>query len=407
MNIIQSISNIGYNSNGPLFIFLLENFYYFCDHINIVNYDSCSEIEESDVLFYDYHQYPPLSNILENLTDEQRESLRKAKCVITDDYEYQPDHMIRELTRIDNLGIFDKNDVILVSNILDSDIRKYGIDKKCGRFKRIFGSLVYSSTDYYNKSTFDRTIISPEIDHDAVKLKKKFLCLNRARGHRVALVSFLYSNNIDENSLISLLYGRNVSEKLWKEYHYNDLLNFYKKQKNSFYGIFTESDYVSTLNRVPVILDRHDNSLDLNIIGKVSHKNNYSIDYRLFNSTHVSLISESFIKKSFLTEKTLVRIANAHPFLILSGCGSHLILEELGFKIYRNLMLNDFDNEVDDLHRFRLYCENIKMINDMDDDEFNARMVENRRMALKNRDLFLNKNIAINHVDDILNFIGE
>lgn len=85
-----------------------------------------------------------------------------------------------------------------------------------------------------------------------------------------------------------------------------------------------------------------------------------------FNTTFMSLISESTLKAHFITEKTWMPIFFRKPFLIWGPLGIHDKFQSLGFKLYDTIFDYSFDNESNDNLRLDMLMEEVKKIKDKD-----------------------------------------
>jgi hypothetical protein len=82
-------------------------------------------------------------------------------------------------------------------------------------------------------------------------------------------------------------------------------------------------------------------------------------DCRFYNETFCSVITETYVHKEFFTEKTFKAFAFNHPFLLVGASGSLNYLKSIGFETFSNIFNEEYDFELNQLHRFDAMCAEI------------------------------------------------
>jgi hypothetical protein len=175
---------------------------------------------------------------------------------------------------------------------------------------------------------------------------KIFLNLNKNttqdRPHRLRLLCWYLKNNLmDWGYISSILPPERKDNTFASEY----------KQINSL-----EDYYEELVERQPIILDFDGNDeSDLSL----------TVDsHYLYNETLFSIVTETSYTNTriFITEKTPKSFRNLHPFLILGDWNIHKKLEELGFKLYHDLIDYSFDSIKDNDLRFIKFTEEVSRL---------------------------------------------
>jgi hypothetical protein len=166
--------------------------------------------------------------------------------------------------------------------------------------------------------------------------EKAILSLSRRnRSHRVLAHCMLYNSLIFENSIVS-------QDVVDYKIHDHDL----EKMK------ITKLQYENFKNNLPLIADA--NQFDIN--------DPFNSLPELHSKTAFSIVNETLADNSnnttlFFSEKFLKPIINFQPMLIYGHQGINKKLSLLGFKSYESYFNLDFDNEPDDIIRYKKLLE--------------------------------------------------
>lgn len=166
---------------------------------------------------------------------------------------------------------------------------------------------------------------------------KLFLCYNRIiRPHRIVMLGLLKRSDILDQGMVSL--GICNYREIAKIN--NALLN----------NIFTDAElkFISTLS----------NTSPDNISLTFDNNPACSIVEEHYESTFVSLVTETLTETVFFSEKTFKPILMGHPFILVGGRGSLRKLKELGFKTFDQW----WDESYDDCDDFIDRCTAISKI---------------------------------------------
>lgn len=264
--------------------------------------------------------------------------------------------------------------VILISD-LDADIAH-----ECGLFSRFKGFVnvesLYIWADSFNMYT--RDIYRDDLFGG--ENKKRFLCLNRnAANHRILLYILLNQEKMMNEFIFSMILAERTPPYNFSDfYHLSNWLN----EHDNAVDIDSISKYTEQL---PMVVDE-----PVDVIKSTSVT---PVPSWCFDNTHMSIVTEShfnfsdsdnYIQNPFITEKTMIRLTNAHPFIILGDVGINRRIKKLGFTPYETLMLNDFDNELNPRKRFMMFFENVRLLYNMPENEFTALINDTKDIALEN-----------------------
>jgi hypothetical protein len=257
------------------------------------------------------------------------------------------------------------------------------------------GNLVKSIP--FNNELYDSyEKIQPSVifDEGSKDRDKYFLLLNRSpRIHRMALISWLHSKSLLENTFTSY-----PSEKL-SPYKFSKRVHLSRYFSNHlFVDKFTKSDALQAWK------DLENNHLPLIVDVEEWGTNHYgtSADW-LYSRTFFSVITESVFDdlSLFLDEKVWKPIYNYHPFIIL-GCPNSLKkLKEFGFKTFHPLINESYDTEFNHGKRMGMIVDEVERLCSMSFDELKTWYKELIPILKHNRDVLYN-NELINGVFDEL-----
>lgn len=109
-----------------------------------------------------------------------------------------------------------------------------------------------------------------------------------------------------------------------------------------------------------------------------------------FDTTFMSLISESTLSAHFITEKTWMPVFFKKPFLIWGPHGIHKKFQSLGFKLYDTIFDYSFDSIKNEDTRLDMMMEEVKKIKNKDLNELRQSIIDviefnyNHAIALTN-----------------------
>ena len=335
------------------------------------------------------------NTLLSGVSDEIIESTKKGQCKIIlwsanegyDPFQYKIFDSIYE--DLQKYGIHLENFIYISGNlIIDTLHQTWGSLNGRGNLVKCipFNNELYDSYEKMQPSVI--------FDEDSKDRDKYFLLLNRApRIHRMALISWLHSKNLLENTLTSY-----PSEEL-APYNFSKRIHLSRYFANHlFVDKFTKSDALQAWKdlekkHLPLIVDVDEWST-----------NHYgtSVDW-LYSRTFFSVITESIFDdvSLFLDEKVWKPIYNYHPFIIL-GCPNSLKkLKELGFKTFHPFINENYDSEFNHGKRMGMIVDEVERLCSMSFDELKTWYKELIPILKHNRDVLYN-NELINGVFDEL-----
>lgn len=148
-----------------------------------------------------------------------------------------------------------------------------------------------------------------------------FTCLNhQPHGHRVMMVDMLAKHKLLKKNFYSWHFALNTDEYIPRYWDGNIS--------------HVDGKFVGQQNRFPDVMYR----------------------------SVIDLITESTTNAPFITEKTFNAILFKKPFMILGYPGIHKELERQGFRLPRNVINYNFDNEPDDLKRAEMIALELKRL---------------------------------------------
>lgn len=207
------------------------------------------------------------------------------------------------------------------------------------KFTKCFGGNLF---EYYYPFPDDNKI--DKVRHqllDPHKKVKDFLCFNRnLRGHRLALVSELYRNNLQQRSIITLTSGPMMpipsDGALW------EAENILKDAKQ----IHFFREFMSKWTPI---------GEQVGFFDMFVPSEQYYID------TFFSLVTETEVKNEslFVTEKTSKPITWLHPFIILGSPYTLKYLRSLGYETFPEIFNESYDEEEVSSKRFDMIRQQI------------------------------------------------
>jgi hypothetical protein len=217
---------------------------------------------------------------------------------------------------------------------------------EASKFSKVYGVNYF---EYQTKIDIDhkqRAKVAASISFDQAANSNRtvdFLNYNRhPRSHRIALVAELIRQNLVDNAYYSLVGsdsfnpGENCLEGA-KKYFCADskhtVGDFFRQWK----GINIEFEQ-SSVNDI------------------------FSSDARHYLDTFFSLVSETEVHNDslYLTEKTFKPIINYHPFIIWGTPRSLEFLRSRGYQTFPEFFCEDYDQEFDDVKRFKMIIDQVK-----------------------------------------------
>jgi hypothetical protein len=120
-----------------------------------------------------------------------------------------------------------------------------------------------------------------------------------------------------------------------------------------------------------------------------THFSAVSADYCAddFVSTDISIVLETVAAdtKIHLTEKTLRPIACGHPFMLVAGPGSLEYLKSYGFKTFSPWINESYDQEQDIVKRMKKIAEEMKRIENLDQEQKTHMLEQLKKIAAYNK----------------------
>ena len=162
----------------------------------------------------------------------------------------------------------------------------------------------------------------------------------RPRSHRVFAHFMLSKSEIFDDAIISQ--DRIGSNFDWIS---SDILN---KMES------TQEEFLNFSRNLPFLADG--DNFNINKPFSILKKLHSSTLFSIVNETH----ADNFNNKSlFFSEKTLKPIINFQPMIIYGQAGINRKMSDLGFKTYESYFNLDFDDESDDIYRYRKLLKNV------------------------------------------------
>ena len=200
-----------------------------------------------------------------------------------------------------------------------------------------------------------------EIPYVIGKKSKTFLMFNRRWGsqaQRVLMLAYLHKYNLLDQCNISfskLEIDNGGTYSKHARHYFNKL---------EVENVITDEDLAQIEERLPLILDTPDHTLNLVFDEFASTK-------QLYEDSFIHIISETnfFTHIVHLTEKSYKPIFYKQPFIMLGAKGSLQSMREQGFKTFSDIWDESYDNESNDSKRFFKVLELIKEIASWSDEK--------------------------------------
>ena len=142
-------------------------------------------------------------------------------------------------------------------------------------------------------------------------------------------------------------------------------------------------------------------------IGSFQYNNTSSASSAIYDShdfvhSGISVVLETiFDKRIHLTEKTLRPIACGHPFIIANGPGSLQYLKKYGFKTFHPWINEDYDNELDSEKRLNSIIEEMKRLQNLNEQDRFEVLKQCSIISLYNKKVFFSKTFEKKIVDEL------
>lgn len=201
--------------------------------------------------------------------------------------------------------------------------------------------------------------IQEHINYEIRPKEKLFVCFNRVhRTHRIQLLAEAIRNNWLEKSYYSFEGGY----KNW----YNQLKNITDIDKNTILSI--KDQYPLRLN----ITEQRHNPTNITTDDIKYHSNSYFsiVTETIMKSYEPKDGNREYMDTLFLTEKIYKPIAFKHPFIVFSWQGTLKFLKNYGYKTFHPYIDESYDNEPDYDKRFKMLIEEIKRLEQFDNDQW-------------------------------------
>jgi len=241
----------------------------------------------------------------------------------------------------------------------------------------------------YNMTAFkDVSFIAPDKKYDTLpNATKKMLSLNRnIKGHRPWWYTELQNTQLLKDSHVS--YHVPSIAKL-EGYTDTEFAEWAKRELQSLHRYYTGNELrVDTLNSC-VFNDARLDELDAHYII------NYTQSIQeYYHDSLFSIVTESFYRRMFLTEKTFKAITHCHPFIIIGDDTMNTELKNRGYKTY-DTMFN-----ATSLMPFINSTEIIKYLENLSIDEIRTRVDEHWHIVEHNWHHFFTRKISWNSVQN-------
>jgi hypothetical protein len=191
---------------------------------------------------------------------------------------------------------------------------------------------IFALDNYYDWKNTLITSLKKARSNCYKNYEKIILSLSRRnRSHRVLAHCMLFNSPLIENSIIS-----------------QDVIDYKINDRNLKKMEVTDRQYENFKNNLPLIAD--ENKFDIN--------DPFNALPELHSKTAFSIVNETLADNSnnttlFFSEKFLKPIINFQPMLIYGHQGINKKLSLLGFKNYESYFNLDFDDEPDDIIRYK------------------------------------------------------
>lgn len=240
-------------------------------------------------------------------------------------------------------------------------------------FNKIKDSLGFSKdlnfliSNIFVRVVRDQPIIS-NLEYKTTIKPKLFNCLNKNhRTHRGLIVAEIIKQNFIEKSFTSLYGFWHIPESDWLdnmiqgvEFHDKNLAEILTNHK-SLFPLHVNADAETRIN--PIYVEE--------------------MDRFIYEDSYFSIVTETIyfqekldpmygvqLPSLFVTEKTYKPISAKHPFIILSVPYFLKHLKNMGLKTFHPFINEDYDNEVDDMKRFRMIVDEINRLCNFTNDEW-------------------------------------
>lgn len=202
---------------------------------------------------------------------------------------------------------------------------------------------------------------------------KHFISLNRqvSRPHRYAFGLFLEKHNLWDKGYFSFLHMMDDVNQCFETLSMNDF--------NS-YGEF----HTSFKSKIPMHVDtrylKNQNNLHAFRVSEIYYKPAYE-------DSVINIVTETTFSnnKVFISEKTFHPIINLQPFIIFSSNGHLQELKRLGFRTFDGLIDESYDLEENSQKRFKMVCDEILRLSQMDISELNKLYLSYKEVYIHNR----------------------
>ena len=195
---------------------------------------------------------------------------------------------------------------------------------------------IFALDNYYDWKNTLITSLKKARSNCYKNYEKIILSLSRRnRSHRVLAHCMLFNSPLIEHSIIS-----------------QDVIDYKINDRNLKKMEVTDRQYENFKNNLPLIAD--ENKFDIN--------DPFNALPELHSKTAFSIVNETLADNSnnttlFFSEKFLKPIINFQPMLIYGHQGINKKLSLLGFKNYESYFNLDFDDEPDDIVRYKKLIE--------------------------------------------------
>lgn len=195
---------------------------------------------------------------------------------------------------------------------------------------------IFALDNYYDWKNTLITSLKKARSNCYKNYEKIILSLSRRnRSHRVLAHCMLFNSPLVEHSIIS-----------------QDVIDYKINDRNLKKMEVTDRQYENFKNNLPLIAD--ENKFDIN--------DPFNALPELHSKTAFSIVNETLADNSnnttlFFSEKFLKPIINFQPMLIYGHQGINKKLSLLGFKNYESYFNLDFDDEPDDIVRYKKLIE--------------------------------------------------
>lgn len=202
---------------------------------------------------------------------------------------------------------------------------------------------------------------------------KHFISLNRqvSRPHRYAFGLFLEKHNLWDSGYFSFLHMMDDVNQCIETLSMDDF--------NSYGELHTLFK-----SKIPMHVDtrylKNQNNLHAFRVSEIYYKPAYE-------DSVINIVTETTFSnnKVFISEKTFHPIINLQPFIIFSSNGHLQELKRLGFKTFDGLIDESYDLEENSQKRFKMVCDEILRLSQMDISELNKLYLSYKEVYIHNR----------------------